>query len=219
MVSRPAWQKYIPVEKVNYSFNLEEFPTLPGDDLLETPNTSSRKNRPDATATTTASTTTPMTHGGAATAVSAITEDMVSTTVKQQIAAFSKDKEEKQTALDARMDLLEQQISDLSKHIDSVSTRLADTVINKLTSPTGILTKHAKKMDEQAKSTAKLMDMLTRLAASVKKMTDATEKFTEDDPPSRKKSRRSGSPTDGESLDYYPSDTDTALDDASIQQE
>ena len=222
LVQRSAWQTYLPVEQINYSFNLDDFPTLPTDARPDDDSTAKKVNQPpvrnDATATTAASTTTPTTHGGAATAVSGITEDMVSTMVKNQISAFTKETDEQHKALQARMDALDNQIAEMSQHIDKISDRLADTVIQKLTAPTGILTTHKHKLDEQAKATAKLMDMISTLTSNVKRITTVTDSLTAEDSPFRKKYRRSGSPLmEGDSTDN--SDVDTVLGDCSIQQE
>jgi hypothetical protein len=76
MVVRNPWISSTPVEEINYSFNLDDFPTPP-------------KTAPATVTTTpTVAETTLVSAPGPPTAVSAITEDIVSTAVKTQLSGL-----------------------------------------------------------------------------------------------------------------------------------
>ena len=147
----------------------------------------------------------PTADGGAATAISAITEEFVSSTVKDQVKTVSDALDTKHKALQQQMHNLEAQIKEIQKTVDKVSARLADDVITRLTAPDGILTKQNEKLARQAETTTKIMDMVSNLAASVKKFTAATAHLTTPSP--KHKKSRIQSPSSDSSDPDWNSDT------------
>ena len=189
----------MPVERIEYSFDLDEFPTLE-------PRPSGPKDTDPAArlpnSTTTATAPTADSTKGAPTSISAITEDLISHTVKTQFDTLNAQTQAQQKDLQSRMDDLDKQLLAINSRIDAISDRLANKVIDTLTAEDGILTKHARKLDAQVLATNKIMDTLTELATSVQRITQLTDKITAEDSPLRKKKRRGGSIlSEGDSTD------------------
>ena len=214
-VPRQNWKSTVPIERIEYSFDLDAFPALPTN-----PKTAHQPREPapptGPTTTNTAPTTNTTLPSGAPASVSAITEDIISTTVKNQFTALNETTQAQQKELQDRMEALDQQLAEIHTRIDTISERLATQVIDTLTAPDGILTKHERMLSDQILTTNKIMDTLTKLANSMHKITEVTDSLTADDSPIRKKRRGSSVSSEGDSSDS--SDTTTVLGD-SIQQE
>jgi hypothetical protein len=132
VVAHNPWTTRVPVESLKYSFNLTEFPQLPMEDNKTSPM--------DTTHTTLAETTTLASGQGAATAVSAITEDFVFTTIKNHMADFNTTRTQTNDAFARRLQTLETTLADISSTVESISSKMANDLIQQLDAPNGILT-------------------------------------------------------------------------------
>jgi hypothetical protein len=74
-----------------------------------------------------------------ATAISAITESMVSHPVKSSITAFETIRKIADDAFDARMAKLEIQLDDISSQVKQMTTQISQAVIATLTAEDGII--------------------------------------------------------------------------------
>jgi hypothetical protein len=167
LVSRKAWTPQVPIEAVDYSFNLTQFPHLPKDKNFHS----------DTTRTTTAETQADVSaHNPAtATAVSAITEDFVSTAVRTRMTEFEDARQSQNAEFQTRLNNLEDTIASISSTVDSISSKMAGDVLTLLTAPNGILTIQEQKLDAQHETINRLMAMLSNLSSDVKRIGTATE--------------------------------------------
>jgi hypothetical protein len=149
--TRNAWKNHLPIGDISYSFNTEEFPKLV--DEAAKPN----GNAPTiATATATGSII-------GNTAVSAITESMVSHTVKSGITAFELKRKLAHYAFDARMATLEKQVNVISSQVTQMATQITQAVIATLTADDGIIKRQEDKMDKMEKIILKMATSVSTL--------------------------------------------------------
>jgi hypothetical protein len=165
LVTRHPWKAQIPIESVDYSFDLEQFPTVPKDKHLNT----------DTTRTTIAETLTEASGRHPTTDVSAITEDFVSTAVWTRMTEFEAANSTKVAEFQTRLDSLEYTIADIHSTVDTISSKMAGAVLNLFTSPDSILTKQDQKLDAQNIILNRLFEMLSTLTNDVQRIGTATE--------------------------------------------
>jgi uncharacterized coiled-coil protein SlyX len=103
------------------------------------------------------------------TAVSAITEDFVSTAVRTRMTEFEAANSTKVAEFQTRLDSLEDTIADIHSTVDTISSKMAGAVLNLLTSPNGILTKQDQKLDAQNVIINRLFEMLSTLTNDVQR--------------------------------------------------
>jgi uncharacterized coiled-coil protein SlyX len=152
---------------VDYSFNLTQFPNLPKD----------KTSNSDTTRTTIAETQTVASAQNPATvtAVSAITEDFVSTAVRTRMTEFESARQSQNDDFQKRLNDLEDTIASIGSTVDSISSKMANDALNLLTAPNGILTKQEQKLDAQHLTINRLMEMFSNLSSDVKRIGTATE--------------------------------------------
>jgi hypothetical protein len=167
LVSRKAWTQQVPIEAVDYSFNLTQFPHLPKDKI----STSDTTRTTIAETQTVASAQNPAT----VTAVSAITEDFVSTAVRTRMTEFEAARQSENAEFQTRLNNHEDTITSISSTVDSISSKMAGDVLKVLTAPDGILTRQDQKLDAQHETINRLMEMLSQLSSDVNRIGNATE--------------------------------------------
>jgi hypothetical protein len=172
LVSRKARTQQVPIEAVDYSFNLIQFPHLPKDKILPSDMT---RTTIDETQQANASDLNPAT----ATAVSAITEDLVSTAVRTRMTEFEAARQSQNEEFQTRLNHLEDTIASISSTVDSISSKMAGDILTLLTAPNGILTIQEQKLDAQHETINRLMEMLSNLSSDVKRIGTATETLAE----------------------------------------
>jgi chaperonin cofactor prefoldin len=116
----------LPVEDITYSFDAQEFPQLLNQDKTS-----------KSTATTAHETNSFL--ASPTTAVSAITEGMVSNTVKSSLSEYEKRRKVAADASELRMKRLEQQVGSINQHFDSLTGRIEQTIAKALTADNGII--------------------------------------------------------------------------------
>jgi hypothetical protein len=159
------WKAQIPIESVDYSFDVKQFPTLPKDKDLNM----------DTTCTNIAETLTTVSGWHPATAVSAMTEDFVSTAVRMWMTEFEAEGTTQVADFQSRLDSLNDTIADIHSTVDTISSKMAGAVLKLLTSPDGILTKQDKKLDAQSVTINWFFEMLSTLTTNVKRIGTATK--------------------------------------------
>jgi hypothetical protein len=166
MVTRKAWTQQVLTEAVDYSFNLTQFPNLPKD----------KTSNSDTTRTTIAETHTVVSaqNPATATAVSAITEDFVSTAVRTRMTEFESAWQSQNDDFQKHLNALEDTVASIGSTVDSISSKMANDVLNLLTAPIGILTKQEQKMDAQHLTINRRMEMLLNLSSDVIRIGTAT---------------------------------------------
>jgi hypothetical protein len=126
--NRNVWKNHLPIGDISYSFNTANFPKLVD------PTSTTQSHSPTIF---TSPATGSVTHG--ATAVSTITEGMVSHTVKSSITAFENRRMVADDAFAARMAKLELQVEDIRSQVTRMTTQISQTVIATLTAGDGII--------------------------------------------------------------------------------
>jgi hypothetical protein len=171
MVSRKAWTQQVPIDAVDYSFNLTQFPILPKD----------KTHNSDTTRTTIAETQTVASAQNPTTAkaISAITEDFVSTAVRTRITEFESARQSQNDDFQKRLNDLEDTIASIGSTVDSISSKMANDVLKLLTAPDGILTKQEQKLDAQHLTINRLMEILSNLSSDVKRIGTDTAALTD----------------------------------------
>jgi hypothetical protein len=172
MVARNPWISTTPVEDINYSFNMDDFQTLPN-------------GKPtDTTRTTVAASSVAESGLDPATAVSAITEDVISNAVKTQMAGLEATRVAHDADFFERLRTIEDSIADITSTVDNISSMLANSVLALLTAPTGALTIQMAKLDTQNTTIVRFFAAITSLTADVKRLGHATETLTRSPPES-----------------------------------
>jgi uncharacterized coiled-coil protein SlyX len=161
--SRNAWKTTVPVEDVSYSFTLNAFPKL-------------------ANETTTATTADEASLAAGrdtcqATAVSAIMEGFVSSAVKTSISALDEHRKTESANFTECLNNLEDRLQGITDTIDSLSEKLTDAVILRLTKPDGLITQQNQQLTEQSVTMTKMYQMLETLTDNFETMT--TDRGTE----------------------------------------
>jgi hypothetical protein len=151
--TRHAWKNNLPIGDISYSFNTAEFPKLFDSDKSLSPTL--------ATSPVTGS----ITHG--ATAVSAITETMVSNTVKSSITEFEKRRKVTDAVFDARMARLELQVGDISTQVSQMATQMQRAVIDTLTADDGIIARQHHLILRQDTKIDRMESVIGQLAESI----------------------------------------------------
>jgi uncharacterized coiled-coil protein SlyX len=127
------------------------------------------------TRTTFAETHTLASNHNQATAVSAITEDLVSTAVKTCLQELDASRQDQTTAFQDRLNSLEDTIATIHSTVDSISSKMAGDVLDLLMAPNGILTQQNAKLDAQSLTIDRLVVVLETLTTDVKRLGTATE--------------------------------------------
>jgi hypothetical protein len=165
LVTRHPWKSQTPVESIDYSFDLEQFPTLLKDKQLNT----------DNTRTTIAETLTAASGRNPATAVSATTEDFVSTVVRTRMTAFETANSTQVAEFQSRLATLDATIANIHSTVNALSSKMAGAVLTLLTSPDGILTKQDVTLNAHNVTINRLLDMMGTLTSDVQRISKATE--------------------------------------------
>jgi hypothetical protein len=149
---------------VDYSFNLTQFPNLPKD----------KTSNSNTTRTTIAETHTVVSAQNPATATAVSAEDFVSTAVRTRMTEFESAWQSQNDDFQKRLNDLEDTIASIGSTADSISSKMANDVLNLLTAPNGILTKQEQKMDAQHLTINRRMEMLSNLSSDVTRIGTAT---------------------------------------------
>jgi hypothetical protein len=157
---RNVWKHTaLPVAGITYTFNSTEFPQLP--------DTDKPANR--SSTVTTAQETGSVTKG-AATAVSAITEGLVSNTVRSSITEFENRRKIADDASNDRMNRLKEQVGAIDNQVKQMATQIQKVVVEALT---------ASEARQQA-HTAQQETKINRLESIVEKMAKSIQEFLAD---------------------------------------
>jgi hypothetical protein len=116
--TRNAWKSNLPIEDISYCFDATAFPNLPTLDKTK------------STAMTAQATGSVFT--SPVTAVSAITEDMVSSTVRSSITEYENRRKIADDASDARMNRLEQHAGDIDHQEKQIASQMQKVVVEEL---------------------------------------------------------------------------------------
>jgi hypothetical protein len=151
--TRNVWLANLPVEDISYTFKAMDFANLQDS---------------DKTAKTTKSTATTAQETGSdftspVTSVSAITEDMVSNTVKSSVSAFETRRKAADEASDQRMDRLEAQVGDITQQVHTMTTQIQNAIVQTLTEENGLLAKQSELIMGQL--AGDIQDLLARNTA------------------------------------------------------
>jgi hypothetical protein len=146
---RNAWNKHLPVDDIAYSVTPTEFPNLPPSDKTH-----------KSTATTAQETGS--TEQGPATAVSAITESIVSHTIKSGLTEFENRRKLADDAFALRMRTLEKQVGNINKQVDDMATKLQLAIIKNLISEDGIISKLITNQDQKIIETTVMVAQLAK---------------------------------------------------------
>jgi hypothetical protein len=172
MVVRNPWVSTTPVEDINYSFNMDDFKTFPNGKTTDT------------TRTTIAETSVAASGPNPATAVSAITEDLVSNAVKTQMAGLEATRLAESTNFINRLETIEDSIATINSTVDNISSKLANSVIALLTAPGRALTLQTTKLAAQNSTIDRLLTAITTLTSDVKRLGYATDTLARTPPAS-----------------------------------
>jgi hypothetical protein len=157
---RNVWKPTsLPVADITYTFNSTEFPHLPDNDKP------ANRSSTVITAQETGSVT-----KGTATAVSAITEELVSNTVRSSITEFENRRKLADVASNDRMNRLEQQVGAIDNHVKHMAKQLQKVVVEALTASE----------ERQQAHTAQQDTKIDRLESIVEKMATSIQELLAD---------------------------------------
>jgi hypothetical protein len=152
--TRNVWNRNRPVEDLQYSFNTTEFPQL-----LTLDKTSK------STATTAQESISVVT--SPVTAVSAITEGLVSHTVKSSITEFENRRKAADAAFELRMAKLEMKVGSIHQQVDDLTDRMTAVIVKTLTADNGIIAQQHALIVNQDKKINRMETAVDQLASSI----------------------------------------------------
>jgi uncharacterized coiled-coil protein SlyX len=179
--TRNPWTTSVPLEDVSYSFDAATFPPFPTD-------------KTSTTRITAAETAFLGTTAEGATAISAITEGLLSSAIsgiEQKRAAASAD-------FDNRLKILEARIADINDTVIKMSTQRTNEVMRRLSTPDGPLAKQNSVLLEHINKMERMYTMLLTLTGNLQSVTSSVVSDTPMTAPSPSPAR---SPRDRDTTD------------------
>jgi hypothetical protein len=152
--TRNPWTRAVPVEDVSYSFDVTAFPNLPTD---KTAHTGTATSETAALATT----------QGSATAISGITEGILSSA----LAEVEQKRKNESTDFHRRLTVLESHIASITEKVASMSTEMTDEVMRRLSAPDAPLASQDRVLADQNAKMERMYQMLLSLTGNMDHVT------------------------------------------------
>jgi hypothetical protein len=180
-----AWDKAPPVEDITYSFNVQAFPKIPTSETTH-----------QSTTTTTQSTSNIAGNNGSIatesiinTSVSAITESLVTETIKIGIEAYQHSRKLEDDAFAARMLNLEQQVGSITEQVAEMANTIQTAIIDTLTGEHGIISQQNSKFSQLASVVDRLADSIAAVLACDRERERDVDEPNPTPPRNRKKTK------------------------------
>jgi uncharacterized coiled-coil protein SlyX len=155
---RNPWIQSVPIEDVAYSFDAAAFPPMHTD-------------KTTTTTTTAAETHTLLSsHAAGTTAISAITEDFVSS----KITGIELKRATDSAEFDQRLSALESKIASISETVQKMSTQITDEVMKRLSAPDGPLATQTIVLSTHTEQMNRMFSMLSSLTGNQQQLVTAS---------------------------------------------